>query len=116
MAATGPVHHVSAGDDRAQGKAVGDPFGEANDVPGHPPVLRGEHPARSSDAGLNFIEHEQDTVFITELTEPGQEFGRRDNVTALPLNWLHKDRRQLIWWTGRAEERVHAFEIAIPRV
>ena len=55
-------------------------------------MLRGEHFAGAADAGLDFVEYQQNTVPIAQFSQSGKKSVRRHEIAALPLNRLHQDR------------------------
>ena len=62
----------------------------------HARVIRAEHLAGAADAGLHFVEHEQDPVLVAELPQALQEPVRRHEVAALALQRLDHDRRDFL--------------------
>jgi hypothetical protein len=55
-------------------------------------VLAREHASGAADAALHLVEDEEDAVLVAELAECAEEAGGRDDVPALPLDWLDEDR------------------------
>jgi hypothetical protein len=70
VSAAGPLLHDAAlGDDHPDGQARAESLRQRHDVRCNIPVLRGEHLARAADAGLNFIEDQQDPVPVAEFAQ-----------------------------------------------
>jgi hypothetical protein len=59
-------------------------------------MLDGKHLAGPTHPSLDFINHEQNAMSITQIPQPRQEARRSDKVTAFTLNRLNKDRSHLI--------------------
>ena len=48
--------------------APGETLGDGHNVRGNAPVLTGEHPSGAAEAGLDFVEDEQDAVPVAQFT------------------------------------------------
>ena len=116
VAAGGPIHDAGGGDDRAQGEAVGDSLGQAEDVGVDAPVFAGEELAGASEAGLNLVDHEQNAVFIAEPAEAGEEGVGGDEIAALALDGFDENGGELVRGTEGAEEGADAFEVTVAGV
>ena len=116
MAAAGPVHHRGPRHDRPQRQSVGNPFGQAHDIALNPPVLAGKVLASPAKSALHFVQHQEHTVLVADLSQAWQKIVRRNDVAALALDRLDEDGRQLFNRTDRPQQGVHAFEIAIAGV
>ena len=69
-------------------------------------MLTREHLSRASDAGLHFIEDQQNAVTIAQLAQPFQESIRRYEITAFTLNRLDHDRGNFRGGNARTKEHV----------
>src|SRR6185436_847974 len=83
-----PGHYLLARDDRADRHPRAKPFGGEKNVRLHIGVLAREHPARASDATLDFVRYEHDAVPVAQRTHRWEELRRRHDVAALALNRL----------------------------
>ena len=81
-----------AGADR---EAAAQTLGDGGDVRAHIRLLAGEQRARAAHAGLDLVEHEQQTLIVAEATQVLQEPGRRRPDAALALDRFDQDRRRL---------------------
>jgi hypothetical protein len=110
------LHQAPAGHHRTDGEAGPEPLGQSHDVGLYALVLTGEHPAGPSDARLHLVEDQQDAVPVAEFAQPGQEPGRRHDVTALALDRLDQDGGDLARRNTPLEQHVDVIEHRTPLV
>src|SRR5581483_783740 len=60
--------------------------------------------AGASAARLHFIHHQQNSVPIADAPQLLHELRRRDHISALALDRLHKDRRDFFRWKRGLEQ------------
>src|SRR2546429_8855195 len=91
MRARFPIHQVSTRDARAQWQARRDAFRDAYDVGLRIVMIGSEHLAGAAHAALNFVDDEQDPIFITDATQATQESLRRRGGSSFGLHWFDHD-------------------------
>lgn len=78
-------------DEAATGDAAGDPFGEGHDIGLDAEVLVAEPGAEASAAGLDFVEDEDEAMFIGEVTEALEEAIGGDVDAAFALDGFDEE-------------------------
>ena len=101
-----PLHHRRLRHETAHRHAAGNPLGHADDVGLDVPVLDGEVLAGAPEAGLHFIDNEDNPMMITDLANRLEEAVRRHNVAAFALNRLDDHRCHLFRRRGGGEDLV----------
>jgi hypothetical protein len=70
MSAGQPLaHQLSAGNCGAQWKAIGNTFGDCQDIGNDAAMLTGKHLARAPKAGLDFIQDQQNTMLVADFAQ-----------------------------------------------
>ena len=87
-----PAHLLRARDERAERKPGRDALGQADDVRLDTPVLDGQEVTRATHPRLDLIRDEKDAVPGGQLPQARQEVVRWNQVAALALDGLDKDR------------------------
>ncbi len=88
----GGIHHVRAADAGGERETASEGFAEANDVRHDAAVFAREPFSRATEAGVNFIEHEERFVFVAQAAEQGKKFGRRNIDAAAALDGFNEHR------------------------
>jgi hypothetical protein len=85
-------HQASLGDHRPDRQSRAQALRQRHDVRRHAPVLAREHAPAAADAGLHFVEDQQDAVLVAQRAQARQEAIGRHHVAALALDRFHQDR------------------------
>ncbi len=75
----------------ADGESAAEGLGHGNAVGPDAVVLEAEPFAGAADAGLHFVEEEQDFLFVAERAQAGHEFGGGGHDAAFALDGLAQD-------------------------
>ena len=92
----GRIHHLRVADDGGQGQSAAQALCQGDEIGLDGCVLVGEHPAGSSEPGLDFVGNQDDAVIRRERSQLLQEFERGRNEPAFAELGLDDDRRDLI--------------------
>jgi hypothetical protein len=116
VAAVVPLHHLVAGDERAERHPRGDALGQGDDVGLEPEVLAREQAAGAAHTALHLVRDQEDPVGAGDLAQLREEARMGHHVAALSLHRLHDHRRHLGRIHGGAEhglgEEVEALHVA----
>ena len=93
MGAPVPVHDAFLGDQGAERHSRGQALGSGQKIRHDTKMFDGIEFSGASHAGLDFIHHIKDAVFLRQCLEPAVIFSRRYNVAAFALDRLHHDDR-----------------------
>src|SRR5208282_5999036 len=70
-------------------------LGSQQDIRFHAEIVRGPHLARTSDAGLDLVENQENAVIVADFAPGPEELGARHHVTPLALERLDEHSRDL---------------------
>src|SRR5207249_933617 len=82
------IHHPRTTNARRHREAAGHSFAEAHEIRHDVPMLARKPPARTAEAGVDFVEDQHKPVPVTKPSQRGQEIGRRYDDAAASLNRL----------------------------
>src|SRR5436853_763745 len=91
MRARFPIHQVRPRNARAEWQTRRDALRNTYDVSFQIVVLGREHLSGAAHPTLDFIDDEQDPMFVTDATQATQESSRRRNVSSFALHWFDHD-------------------------
>ncbi len=92
---------------RAEREAAADGLGHRDDVGGDVGPFMGEEAPGAPEAALDFVEHEQQPMFVAEAPQALQELDAHGGDAALALDGLDEDGAGL-----RPDQRLDGLEVA----